>query len=329
MIRNPSLLAVVVIGRNEGERLRRCIDTLIQNTKQVIYVDSGSTDGSVQMARSRQVHVVDLDMSMPFSAARARNAGFEAMRQAFPAAQHVQFVDGDCDVHPQWLDIASAFLDTRPDVVAVYGKLSERHPEASIYNLQCHLTWNPNEAGETDFFGGNFMALATAIEAAGGFKEDVIDSEDHELAVRLRIAGGKIWYLSSPMATHDLAMHQFSQWWRRTARGGYGNGQMVTLHRQSPGRPHQHAWYRSWFWGLWWPLLIVALVLAVGPWGLLPVGMYGLSFVRTYLRTPEQGGRHARFALLSILGKFAEMSGQIKFLRDRFFKRRATIIEYK
>ncbi len=322
-------LAIVVIGRNEGERLRRCIDTLIERTAQIVYVDSGSTDGSVQMARSRNVHVVDLDMSSPFTAARARNAGFAAMRQQFPGAKFVQFVDGDCDVHPQWLGHAIAFLETRDDVVAVYGKLSERHPERSIYNLQCHMTWNPPNEGSTDFFGGNFMAHSAAVESVGGFREDVIDGEDHELAIRLRGTGGKVWFLQAPMATHDLAMYEFSQWWRRTLRGGYGNGQIVTLHRASPGRPRQHAWYRSWFWGLWLPLAVILLTMIFGLIGLAPLLLYGVSFVRTYFRSPEVGGHHAGFAGLSILGKFAEMAGQIKFLRDRWFGRRATIIEYK
>lgn len=322
-------LAIVVIGRNEGDRLRRCIDTLIEQTTQVVYVDSGSTDNSVEMAHSRHVRVVDLDMSRPFSAARARNAGYAALRKTFPDAKYVQFVDGDCDVHPHWLQSACEFLDGHAEVVAVYGSLSERHPERSIYNLQCHVTWNPHEAGETEFFGGNVMMRTHAMDAAGGFREEIIDSEDHELAIRLRRQGGKVWYLQHPMAIHDLAMYHFGQWWTRNLRGGYGNGFIVTLHSDAPGRPRQRSWYRSWAWGLVLPLLVALATWHWGPIGLVPLLLYGLSFVRTYFSSPEVGGGHARLALLSILGKFAEMTGQLKFVLDRFTKRRATIIEYK
>lgn len=328
-MKSRTSLAIVVIGRNEGERLRRCIDTLLQISAQIVYVDSGSTDSSVQMARSRQVYVVDLDMSSPFSASRARNTGFRAARREFPDAQFVQFVDGDCDVAPTWLATGVAFLESRPDVVAVYGALSERHPEHSLYNLHCHHTWNPGEAGETDFFGGNFMARTTTFEAVDGFREDVIDSEDHELAVRMRLTGGKVWYLDAPMAIHDLAMSRFSQWWRRTLLGGYGNGQVVSLHRSAPGRPHQQAWYRSWLWGFWLPAFVLVLTVLIGPLGLLPLLLYSVSFVRTYVRRPEAGGRHAGFALLSIFSNFAEATGQARFLLDRLGGRSARIVKDK
>jgi len=70
---------IVVIGRNEGERLRACFDALPGDASCVVYVDSGSTDGSVELARARGIHVVELDMSVPFTAARSRNEG---IRQA-------------------------------------------------------------------------------------------------------------------------------------------------------------------------------------------------------------------------------------------------------
>jgi glycosyltransferase involved in cell wall biosynthesis len=330
---NPAL-AVVVIGRNEGERLRRCIDTLIQQTAQIVYVDSGSTDGSCDMARSRKVHIVDLDMTKPFSAARARNEGFAAMRSTYPQATVVQFVDGDCDVHPQWLAAGQKLLQDRPDVVAVFGKLSERHPEKSIYNLQCHLTWNPAAEGETEFFGGNIMLRVPALVAAKGFREDVIDSEDHELAIRMRAAGGKVWYLDHPMAIHDLAVYEFSKWWTRTMRGGFGNGQILALHSDAPGKPHLKDWQRSYFWGLVVPLATLVGVVFfgwLGAWwvGLLPLGLYPLSILRMFMRSPAVGGRNIKYAGLTMLSKFAETQGQLRFWRKKLLKQRATIIEYK
>ncbi len=322
-------LSIIVIGRNEGERLRRCIDTLVQQTRQIVYVDSASTDGSAQMARSRDVHVLDLDMSRPFSASRARNEGYALMRRDFPDAQFVQFVDGDCDVDPGWLSVGCRLLESRPDVAAVFGTLNERNPNASVYNYQAHMTWNPQDEGEVDFFGGNVMVRVSSLDAANGFREDVIDSEDHELAIRLRANGGKVWYLKRPMALHDLAIFDFGKWWVRTKRGGYGNGQIITLHGNAPGKPHRRDWNKSWVWGLALPTFTLLSVLAIGWIGLLPLGLYALSFVKMYLRKPEDGGRHAGFALISVLHKVAEMSGQVKFLLDKMMGRGPKIIEYK
>ncbi len=322
-------LSVIVIGRNEGERLRRCIDTLIQQTQQIVYVDSGSTDGSAQMARSRGVHVVDLDMSRPFSAARARNEGFALMRRDFPDALYVQFVDGDCDVDTGWLAAGCRLLESRSDVAAVFGTLSERNPEASVYNYQCHMTWNPPAEGEAEFFGGNIMIRVAAMDAAKGFREDVIDSEDHELAIRLRANGGKVWYLQRPMAIHDLAVFEFGKWWVRTKRGGYGNGQIITLHGNAPGKPHRRDWNKSWAWGLGLPLFTLAMRAPLRLDRPAPLGLYALSFVKMYLRKTEDGGRHAGYALITILHKFAEMTGQVKFLLDQVMGKGARIIEYK
>ena len=75
---NSANVGVVAIGRNEGERLKRCLGSVPAGAASV-YVDSGSTDGSAQWARDHGADVVELDMSVPFTAARARNAGFQTI----------------------------------------------------------------------------------------------------------------------------------------------------------------------------------------------------------------------------------------------------------
>ncbi len=102
-------IGVVVIGRNEGERLRRCLESLSGALPNIVYVDSGSADGSVQMARTLRVHVLNLDLSRPFTAARARNAGFDELMKFAPNTDLVQFVDGDCEVVGDWLRTAGQF----------------------------------------------------------------------------------------------------------------------------------------------------------------------------------------------------------------------------
>ena len=97
---------------------------------EVVYVDSGSTDGSVQWARDHRVNTIELEANLPFTAARARNAGFRRLRELKPEVAYVQFLDGDCELIEGWLQHASAFLDTHADVVAVTGQLRERDPNS-------------------------------------------------------------------------------------------------------------------------------------------------------------------------------------------------------
>src|SRR5204863_8125599 len=125
-------LAVVVIGRNEGGRLRRCFASVCGPDTAVVYVDSGSTDGSIALARAMGIEVVELDLRVPFTAARARNAGWQRVQ-----ADCVQFVDGDCELRSGWLAAAQEHLRTHPEAGAVAGRLRERHPERSIYNRLC------------------------------------------------------------------------------------------------------------------------------------------------------------------------------------------------
>src|SRR5690348_11042372 len=132
-------LGVVVIGRNEGERLRRCLDSIIRNVRLVVYVDSGSTDGSVEMARGMGAAVLELDSRRPFNAGRARTEGFRHLHALLPDLQYVQFVDGDCEVVEGWLEMAAAFLDAHPDIAVVAGRRRVRYPERSIYNTFCSI----------------------------------------------------------------------------------------------------------------------------------------------------------------------------------------------
>src|SRR6516165_748125 len=119
---NKSMLdfGVVVIGRNEGDRLRRCIESVPRGVP-LVYVDSGSTDGSAQWARSHGAEVIDLDVSIPFTAARARNTGYRRLREISPNLPCIQFVDGDCELRENWLQRAASFLRSHPEVGVVCG----------------------------------------------------------------------------------------------------------------------------------------------------------------------------------------------------------------
>ncbi|HKS16666.1 MAG TPA: glycosyltransferase family A protein, partial [Planctomycetota bacterium] len=112
-------VGVVVIGRNEGDRLKRCLRSVSGDGAHVVYVDSGSTDGSVAAAREAGADVVELDLSTPFTAGRARNAGFDRLREAVPDLETVQFVDGDCELTAGWLKLGAGELDRRSEAAIV------------------------------------------------------------------------------------------------------------------------------------------------------------------------------------------------------------------
>ena len=320
---HDNTLGAVVIGRNEGERLRRCLASVRPTVPATVYVDSGSNDGSSQMAVEMGADVIDLDMSRPFTAARARNEGFRELLLRHPSVEFVQFVDGDCEIVAGWIDAAHHFLNNHPSHAVVSGRLRERHPERSVYNQMCDEEWN-SPIGEARYCGGITMMRASALQAVGGYRDNLIAGEEPELCVRLRQSGWCIYRIDQEMALHDAAITRFSQWWKRTVRAGHAFAEGASLH----GAPPECHWVRetrrAWFWGAILPLIIGIAMIGLGPWASLLAMVYPLQWLRLL-----RANGSARSSTFMLIGKFAEAWGAMKFHISRLRGVAGPIIEYK
>lgn len=325
-------LGVVVIGRNEGKRLESCLLSVLDTENTVVYVDSGSTDGSIELARSLGAGVVELDLSIPFTAARARNAGLEYLLQKQPNLEYVQFIDGDCQVVHGWLERAVQELETQPKVVVVCGRRREEFPNNSIFNLLCDVEWN-TPIGEADYCGGDSTMRVAAFKQVGGFNSSLIAGEEPELCVRLRRNGGKIFRIDAEMTLHDAQITHIRQWWKRSIRNGHAYAEGAWLHGKSPERHWLKESRRIWVWGLLFPLLVaIAFVPTHGLSLLLALFAYIYSFSRVYRMTRQKGCSYKAaifYGLFCILDKFPMLQGQIQFYLGKLFKRQQTIVEYK
>lgn len=324
-------IGIVVIGRNEGARLRCCLDSLLGCDHPIVYVDSGSTDGSIALARQKGVQVVELDMSIPFSAARARNAGYQQLIAADPTLEFVQFVDGDCEMVAGWIERAVQVMQQDPKVAAVDGRRRERYPEKSPYNRLCNMEWD-RPAGEIRYCGGDVMVRCAAFQQVGGYNPALIAGEEPELCVRLRSEGWKIMRIAAEMTVHDAAMTHFRQWFRRAIRAGHAFAEGAAMH----GRPPEKHWVREsrsvWQWAFWVPLLAFGLVGVTHGWSLLLLaGYFYLAWrIRSHCRGNQRTAAETRlFVLFTILGKFPQLIGQLQFWGNRLIGRRCALIEYK
>ncbi|MFO0850938.1 MAG: glycosyltransferase [Gemmataceae bacterium] len=326
----PPGLGVVVIGRNEGDRLRRCLDAVPAGVP-VVYVDSGSTDDSVGMSRRRGVAVVELDLATPFTAARARNAGAGRLVERHPAVRVIQFVDGDCELVPGWLAAGGRALADDGRAGIVCGRTRERHPERSIYNRLCDIEWDV-PAGEVAACGGIMMVRADVFAAVGGFDPAVIAAEDDEFCLRVRRTGRTVVRVGHDMVLHDAAMTRASQWWTRSVRCGYAYALGAGLHGRGPERHFVRERRRAVIWGGVVPLLAVVPAVPTGGWSLALFGLYAVQLARVYhgLRRRVAVRRHAlAYAAACVLGKFPQAVGVWRYARDRRRRRAAQIIEYK
>jgi GT2 family glycosyltransferase len=319
---------VVVIARNEGERLRRCLASVSARDAPVVYVDSGSTDDSVELARAFGCETVGLDLARPFTAARARNAGFARLRAIAPEMRFVQFVDGDCEVVDGWLDRAAAFLNEHADAGVVCGRRRERFPERSLYNRLCDEEWD-TPVGEARACGGDAMMRAAAFEQAEGFREQLIAGEEPELCLRLRSLGWRVWRLDAEMTLHDAAITRFGQWWRRSRRAGFAFAEGAALHGAAPELHWVREARSATAWGIALPIAVTIGTLAAGPFALLLLLLYPLQIARLTLRGRGRLAHRLARATFLVVGKFAEAAGELRFFASRLARRPAALIEYK
>ncbi len=328
-------VGIVAIGRNEGERLRACLASLAGKSHPIVYVDSGSSDGSPELAASMGAEVHQLDAARPFCASRARQEGAERLLVARPDLASLFFVDADCVVTEGWIERAAQALETDPKLGAVCGRRRERHPHTSPYNLLCDYEWD-TPIGECNAVGGDALFRVAAYQQAGGFDPTVPAGEEPELCQRLRRAGWKLERIDADMTVHDAALTRFAPWWRRQVRTGYSGADVEArfglglFDRLIRGAA---------FWSFVFPLGV--LLLALVGWSLWQAAgvaaVVGLAAIALLLQAARLAARvkdrpwadRLRIASLTLLAKPAIAWGALRYRFDRFRGRGARLLEYK
>jgi GT2 family glycosyltransferase len=318
MIRDD--LAVVVIGLNEEARLARALDAaLATGAACVVYVDSGSRDGSVQIAESLGPRVVVevLDRSAAMTPSRGRNRGFQIARERVSGLDFVQFVDGDCVLAPAFVPEAIAYLDAHPDVAVVAGRLREEERERNLYHRLADMEWNI-APGDVETTGGIAMMRAQVFAQAGGFDAAMSAGEELELALRIRKRGLRIVRLPVEMARHDIDMDGFAEWWKRSTRTGqaYAEGLYLQFRYDQPLHVREVASILTW--GALLPS--AALVCALPSFGLSLTWLasYALLFRRVQKQRMKRGESEqdaALYAASVVVAKFPGLIGVARFAR--------------
>ena len=322
---------IVVIGRNEGERLERCLRSALYHAKRTVYVDSGSSDDSVGYARSTGVEVIQLDSSIPFSAGRARNEGFWHLTNSDEGLKYIHFIDGDTELCDGWLDFAEAHLERNPNWAIVSGRRLERYPENSVYNLLCDIEWN-SPIGEATSCGGDFLVRVSAFVDVAGFNRIVVSGEEPELCYRMRTKDWRIFRLDHPMTLHDANMRSFSQWWKRAIRSGHGYAQGYALHGREAEKYCLRDSLRIWFWAFLFPVLTFLSSGTYHSLWLLLFLLYPIHLLRIAINVNRRTSNWKRslvYSLYNIIGKWPQLYGQLVFLIRSVSNTDPTIIEYK
>lgn len=324
MPEDPTHIGIVVIGRNEGKRLERCIVSLPVSRHPTIYVDSCSTDGSRAVAASLGVAVLALADDRPLTAARARADGAANLLCRHPGVEFILFIDGDCELEPAFLDAAQRAIADDASIAVVCGRRRERFPDASHYNQLIEREWD-TPVGEAESCGGDALMRARSYQEVGGFDPDMLAGEEPELCSRLRESGWRIVRIAVPMTIHDAAILRFGQWWRRAVRSGMGYAQVwaSTRHR-SNGPLYGREITRALGWAAILPLGVLALAALVSP-ALVIAWPAAVAF--QFLRLSRRDGVFS--AALSVAGKYGELAGLLRFAGRTIVRRQDDTVNYK
>jgi glycosyltransferase involved in cell wall biosynthesis len=328
-------LSIVVIGRNEGSRLVRCFQSIQaipdSGTKvETIYVDSGSTDGSPEVAESFGARVIELKTDRP-TAALGRDTGWRNASSDF-----VLFLDGDTILDPDFPSRALEIITADPTLAAVWGHLREIHPEASIYNRILDLDWI-YPVGEVNLCGGNVLMRRRVLELAGGYDVTLIAGEEPELCCRIRAHGYRITNIDAPMVGHDLAMTRFRQYWKRSIRTGYAYAEVSRRYRHTENPFWSAERINNLKRGIFWTLSpIVAMIASVLLQSVLPTILWCALFIGLSLRSSFSARWKSRDALaLFLYGMHSHFQqipicvGQLQYERSQRQGKRKSLIEYK
>src|SRR5271156_934380 len=328
------VLSVVVIGRNEGIRLSRCLESIermlpLQGSIEVIYVDSGSTDGSLERAEQFKVKAIGLDSANPCAAA-GRNAGWRAAK-----APIVLFLDGDTVLERNFVADTIAELND-PNIAVVFGNRREIDPNASIYTRVLDRDWIA-PAGIVEFCGGDALIRREVLQLVGGFDERLIAGEEPEMCQRIRALGFTILHVDRPMTGHDLAMTRFSQYWRRAVRTGYAYAEGSARFRNTDLPLWDRKARRNFVHGAGLLGIIVGAPLcSIAFHSLIPVAIavaiIAVLAIRTAIRFRWKTADLVTlllFGLHSQLVHIPLLFGQLKYQRDRFTGKTTKLIEYK
>lgn len=332
----PKDTKVVVIGRNEGERLLRCLSSL-KGLVGGVYVDSGSTDGSQSLARAAGLHVIDLDVTDGFTAAKARNAGLFWLALNEPQTRFVQMIDGDCQLVKSWLAAARKELEKDASLAAVFGRRRELQDQRNIFHLATDREWDVPE-GEVESCGGDALFRLEALKAVGGYNGSLIAGEEPELCLRLRMAHWRIRSIRQEMTVHDVDINSPRQWWLRAKRAGYAITHLLLMYRQQANASWKRYVVSTYLWSVLTVGSLVSLISAglLGSYTLLLVGaggalICGLQVLRTGLRHRSFFRSYTqalRWSALMFGTKLAQASGSLSRLSQNPSKK-AGLIEYK
>ena len=189
-------LSVIIIAKNEEERIGKCLDSVMKLKKkystEIIFVDSASTDRTIEIASKYPIQIYQLNKSKLLNPSAGRYIGTSKAK-----GRYILFIDGDSILIKNFVDRALEILKD-PKIAAVGGKRIFRKKGESLKIKEK----STGEIKEYKTIGGTGVYKRESIEKGGTFNPYMGGQEERELCFRIRNLGYKIVKIDIPMEIH-------------------------------------------------------------------------------------------------------------------------------
>lgn len=207
------MISVVIPVKDGGQDLVRCLDAIraqrLKRPVEIVVVDSGSSDGSIAVARARGALVHEI-APHEFNHGAARNLG-----AGLSSGEILVFISQDAyPVDQQWLSQLTAPLRGAPTVAGVYGRqlAHEGATPPEVFFLDFLYGPTPRRQAlsttlgvsmDTTLFSNVNSAMPRNIWERYRFVDDIIMSEDQEWSRRVLLDGYTVVYEPEAAVRHS------------------------------------------------------------------------------------------------------------------------------
>ena len=228
-IENEIDWSVVVIARNEEAVIANCLDSVVrafqQRSYELIFVDSASTDRTVEIVRRFDARIITIPAVGPLRPSVGRYIGYRYVK-----GKWILFLDGDSVLDASWVEAAERAFSSDASLGGLSGERENAQlaPDGStILNKRVYPLLEYESADQLD---GPAAYRKDVFAISGGFNPFFYGTEEAELGARIRKVGFRLCRLKQTMTQHFIkhSGETVSELFRRLRRKySIGDGQFV------------------------------------------------------------------------------------------------------
>jgi len=197
-------LSFVIIGKNAEWSIARLLESILAHVPshlsiEIIYVDSASTDRTIEVVHRYPVTILQLSTHHALCASAGRFVG-----SRYASGKYIFFLDSDMELAEGWLQRALKALDEKPQIGAITGIVLDIDRALKADEIPALDCSGYRDAGWTvvKYAGGAAIFRHSVLDEVGTWNPHIISDEESELCLRIRHHGYQVVRIEYPVTRH-------------------------------------------------------------------------------------------------------------------------------